>query len=95
MLTDPLLLFCDEPTTGLDSANAAVVVQMLRNFSSQGKIVICSIHQPAAAVFELFHSVLLLASGGRVAYYGSVSDSIDYFRRYKNSSRLCIYYRVS
>lgn len=81
MLTDPLILFCDEPTTGLDSASTGVVVKLLKKFSSEGKIVICSIHQPTAAVFELFDTVLLLASGGRAAYFGPVSNAVNYFAR--------------
>lgn len=81
MLTDPYLLFCDEATSGLDSSNAAIVIKVLRKFSSQGKIVICSIHQPASGVFELFDNVLLLATGGRVSYFGPVKEAESYFER--------------
>lgn len=81
MLTDPYLLFCDEATTGLDSSNAANVVNILRKFSSKGKIVICSIHQPASGVFELFDEVLLLAYGGRVSYFGPTNEAVKYFER--------------
>ncbi|XP_065222675.1 protein scarlet-like [Planococcus citri] len=81
MLTDPYILFCDEATTGLDSSNAAIVMKILRKFSSRGKIVICSIHQPASGVFELFDDVLLLATGGRVSYFGPVTEAVGYFER--------------
>ncbi|XKL69216.1 hypothetical protein PGB90_006985 [Kerria lacca] len=81
LLTDPVLLFCDEPTTGLDSAATQSVIKLLKKFASEGNIVISSIHQPAAAVFELFDDVLLLASGGRVAYFGPVFQTVEYFRR--------------
>ena len=81
LLTNPLLLFCDEPTTGLDSTSAAIVVNMLKEFSSLGKIVFCSIHQPAAMIYELFDRVLLLASGGRVAYFGAVREASHYFQK--------------
>lgn len=74
LLTDPVLLFCDEPTTGLDSYNAGIVVESLRSFASRGKAVICTIHQPASGLFDLFHEVLLLA-GGRVAFHGNVSGT--------------------
>ncbi|XP_044741750.1 protein scarlet-like [Chrysoperla carnea] len=78
LLTDPPLLFCDEPSTGLDSYNASIVIEKLRNFASRGKAVICTIHQPASGIFELFHEVLLLA-GGRVAFHGSVPDAAKHF----------------
>ncbi|KOB65971.1 Bm-ok protein [Operophtera brumata] len=63
LLNDPPILFCDEPTTGLDSWGAAAVVARLRKLAIGGKLVICSVHQPASGVFELFHQVVLLANG--------------------------------
>lgn len=81
MLTDPPLLFCDEPTTGLDSYNAGMVIEKLRQLALRGKTVICSIHQPASGVFDLFHSVILLAPGGELAYQGDPQQSFYYFSR--------------
>nr|CAD7258303.1 unnamed protein product [Timema shepardi] len=69
LLTDPPLLFCDEPTTGLDSYSAGVVVEKLRQFAASGKVVVCTIHQPASGLFDMFNQVLLVARG-RVAFYG-------------------------
>nr|CAD7396938.1 unnamed protein product [Timema poppensis] len=82
LLTDPPLLFCDEPTTGLDSYSAGVVVEKLRQFAASGKVVVCTIHQPASGLFDMFNQVLLVARG-RVAFYGDVCDAAKYF----NSSR--------
>ncbi|XP_047115879.1 protein scarlet-like [Schistocerca piceifrons] len=79
LLTDPLLLFCDEPTTGLDSYSAGVVVEKLRQFAEMGKAVICTIHQPASGLFDLFNEVLLLA-GGRVAFHGDVGEAAKHFK---------------
>lgn len=75
------MLFCDEPTTGLDSYNAAVVVEKLRQVAVQGKTVVCSIHQPASGIFDMFHNVILLVGGGRLAYQGEASAALDYFNR--------------
>nr|CAD7570025.1 unnamed protein product [Timema californicum] len=80
LLTDPPLLFCDEPTTGLDSYSAGVVVEKLRQFAASGKVVVCTIHQPASGLFDMFNQVLLVARG-RVAFYGDVCDAAKYFNR--------------
>lgn len=43
-------------------------------------IVICSIHQPSTSTFNLFDKLLLL-SGGRTHYFGSVSRVLPHFER--------------
>ncbi|XP_049873482.1 protein scarlet-like isoform X2 [Pectinophora gossypiella] len=78
LLNDPPILFCDEPTTGLDSWAASAVVSRLRKLAIGGKLVICSVHQPASGVFELFHQVVLLASG-RIAFHGTISQAGEFF----------------
>lgn len=72
LVNDPPILFCDEITTGLDSYSAAHVVNILKGVARTGKIVVCTIHQPASGVFGKFDEVLLL-SNGRLAYQGPVS----------------------
>ncbi|XP_063833955.1 protein scarlet-like [Ostrinia nubilalis] len=78
LLNDPPILFCDEPTTGLDSWAASAVVSRLRKLATGGKLVICSVHQPASGVFELFHQVVLLANG-RMAFHGTIEQADIFF----------------
>ncbi|CAG9796956.1 unnamed protein product [Diatraea saccharalis] len=78
LLNDPPILFCDEPTTGLDSWAAAAVVGRLRKLAAGGKVVVCSVHQPASGVFELFHKVVLLANG-RTAFHGTIEEADHFF----------------
>ncbi|CAH2989671.1 unnamed protein product [Chilo suppressalis] len=78
LLNDPPILFCDEPTTGLDSWAAAAVVARLRKLAAGGKVVVCSVHQPASGVFELFHRVVLLANG-RTAFHGTIEEADQFF----------------
>ncbi|XP_014279356.1 protein scarlet [Halyomorpha halys] len=80
MLTDPALLFCDEPTTGLDSYSAFSVIEQLRQLAARGKVVICTIHQPASGIFDMFQSVYLLVSGGKLALTCPVTDVAPFFQ---------------
>ncbi|KAJ6300435.1 hypothetical protein OIU76_021265 [Salix suchowensis] len=74
-LTNPHVLFLDEPTTGLDSASAFFVIRALRNMAYDGKAVICSIHQPSSDVFSLLDDLLLL-SAGETVYFGEAKMAV-------------------
>lgn len=78
LLSNPALLFCDEPTTGLDSFMAESVVQVLSTIAKSGRTVICTIHQPASQLYLMFDRVMFMA-GGRTAFLGSPRDSIQFF----------------
>ncbi|KAF2362505.1 ABC transporter-like, partial [Trinorchestia longiramus] len=77
IITDPPLLFCDEPTTGLDAYNARKLVRMMRDMAARGKAVVCTIHQPSSDVFAMFDRVLLLAEG-RLAYCGTSQGALTF-----------------
>jgi ATP-binding cassette subfamily G (WHITE) protein 1 len=44
LITDPSLIFLDEPTTGLDSFTATSVIELLRDLALSGRTVITTIH---------------------------------------------------
>ena len=44
LLTNPSLIYLDEPTTGLDSATACNVITTLRELANNGRTVISTIH---------------------------------------------------
>lgn len=83
LINDPPILFCDEITTGLDSYSAAHIVNTLRKVAHSGKIVVCTIHQPASGLFDQFQEVILLTNG-RLAYQGSVSLVDKFFEKYNH-----------
>jgi ATP-binding cassette subfamily G (WHITE) protein 2 (PDR) len=80
-----LLLFLDEPTSGLDSQTSWAICDLLEKLTRNGQAILCTIHQPSAALFQRFDRLLLLAKGGRTVYFGEVgrgsSTLIDYFTR--------------
>ena len=69
----------DEPTSGLSSKDSEHVLELIRGLA-HNKIVIVSIHQPSARLFQLFHKALLLDHGGKVAFFGTPRQMLDYFR---------------
>ncbi|XP_076242444.1 protein scarlet-like isoform X2 [Calliopsis andreniformis] len=78
LLTDPEILFLDEPTTGQDSHAANSLVFQLKSFASQGRTVLCTIHQPSSAIFNSFDRIILIAEG-RVAFAGCTERAIQFF----------------
>lgn len=78
MVTNPSLIFLDEPTTGLDSYTALSVVRSLQKLAVLGRTVICTIHQPSSEIFALFDKLILLSSG-KTAYSGPSRKAVEYF----------------
>jgi len=69
----------DEPISGLSSKDSEHVVRTLRTLA-RDKIIVASLHRPGAQVLELFDKVLLLDTGGRMAFFGTPGMMIEYFR---------------
>lgn len=80
MLANPSVLFCDEPTTGLDATSAYQIVRTLKRLAQDGRTVIVSIHSPRSEIWNLFDNVVLLARG-QVLYSGPAGDSAAHFER--------------
>nr|XP_028599423.1 ATP-binding cassette sub-family G member 2-like isoform X1 [Podarcis muralis] len=79
LITDPAILFLDEPTTGLDASTANAVLLLLKRMARQGKTIIFSIHQPRYSIFRLFDKLTLLAAG-RMLYHGPAQNAIEFFK---------------
>lgn len=80
MISNPSVLFLDEPTTGLDSAAAFSIVKHLVELAwSMNVAVIMTIHQPSEMVFDMLQDLLLL-EGGRLTYTGPLPSTERYFK---------------
>lgn len=79
----PDILFLDEPSSGLDGQSALTIGRLLRRLANSGQTVLCTIHQPAAQLTELFDHLVLLMRGGRLAYDGPLGEkcsiALSYF----------------
>lgn len=86
LLTRPHLLFCDEPSTGLDSFSAYSVISTLKELAGytnepklfqkppESRIVVISIHQPSSDVFHLFTNIILM-NAGRIIFQGTTQEA--------------------
>ena len=79
LLGQPSLLLLDEPTSGLDARSAMQLIRQCRGLASGGRTVVMTIHQPRREAFDLFDKILLLTTGGKVAYFGPVTGVKRYF----------------
>ena len=87
----PSILFLDEPTSGLDSQSSWTIIAFLRKLADSGQAVLSTIHQPSAVLFEQFDSLLLMAKGGRTAYFGRIGKDCRTLNNYfeKAGARPC------
>ncbi|MBI1835906.1 MAG: ATP-binding cassette domain-containing protein [Flavobacteriia bacterium] len=84
LLRDPLVLFVDEPTSGLSSKDSENVISIFKRLTEQGKIVFIVIHQPSSEIFKHFDKLFILDEGGLPVYYGNTLESIVYFKTISN-----------
>ncbi|CDR36421.1 CYFA0S01e01332g1_1 [Cyberlindnera fabianii] len=81
MLSNPSLLFLDEPTTGLDAHSAFLLIRTLKGLAKRGRTIIISIHQPRSDIFFLFDYLCIL-SKGRTVYSHRVDKVLPYFEQF-------------
>ena len=77
LLTDPLILFLDEPTSPLDPQTIEEFMDILRHLSTKGTTVILVTHKPED--LNYMDQVIFMAEGGHLVYYGSTNQYKDYF----------------
>lgn len=79
LVDDPLILFLDEPTTGLDSSSSTQCIQLLQKLAQDGKTIVCTIHTPSALLLKKFNHLYALADGNCI-YQGSSSNIVPFLQ---------------
>lgn len=73
------VLFLDEPTSGLDPRAAQDIVRLVRQLADRGRIVFLVTHDLSPQVMAQVDHLLVLARGGRLAYFGPPAAACRYF----------------
>ena len=84
LIREPAVLFLDEPTSGLSSADTEKVINLLKEQTYKGKLIVVNIHQPSSDVYKLFDRLWLLDRGGYPVFDGNPIDAITYFKEAAN-----------
>ncbi|XP_039493676.1 ATP-binding cassette sub-family G member 4 [Drosophila santomea] len=77
LISNPPVLYLDEPTTGLDSSSCSSCVALLKKLASQGHTIVCTIHQPSALIFEMFDKLYTVVDG-HCMYQGPVRELVPF-----------------
>ena len=84
-LEKPMFLFVDEPTTGLDSNAAVLVMECLKKLVDNSRLtILVSIHTPNSDIMSLFDKVFILAKGGVCIYSGPPDNLRDNLKKKVN-----------
>jgi hypothetical protein len=74
ILSTPCVYFAvlfAEPTTGLDSATSMAIIGALIRLRKTGVNIVATLHQPRFEIYNQIQNLILLAPGGRLAYFGN------------------------
>eukprot|EP00667_Euglena_gracilis_P000327 EG_transcript_329 len=86
VVSRPSILFLDEPTTGLDSLGAHLLLRALHRVRDEMRVaIVCTIHQPSKDLFFKFDRLVLLAKGGHMVYTGNLGPKATTFINYLES----------
>ena len=77
LLSDPNLLFLDEPASGLDPGTERNLMCSLRSMADSGKTVILVTH--STLQLKLCDKIVFMGKGGNLCFFGSYDDALDFF----------------
>jgi ABC-type multidrug transport system ATPase subunit/CRP-like cAMP-binding protein len=80
LLTDATrVLFLDEPTSGLDPRSSIDIARLARRLADAGRVVLLVTHDLGPTLLAEVDHLLVLAPGGRLAWFGPTEDACRHF----------------
>ena len=77
LMTDPLIMFLDEPTSPLDPQTVEDFLEIMKKISDRGTTVLMVTHKPED--LEYMDEVIFMAEGGNIVYQGDTNKYKEYF----------------
>ena len=77
LLSDPNLLFLDEPASGLDPGTERNLMQSLRAMANAGKTVILVTH--STLQLKLCDKIVFMGKGGNLCFCGNYNEALEFF----------------
>ena len=84
LIREPRVLLVDEPTSGLSSKDSELLMDLLKQMTYAGTLVIAVIHQPSGDIFRSFDALWVLDHGGYPVFTGRPLDALVHFRNIVN-----------
>lgn len=78
LLSDPNLLFLDEPASGLDPGTERNLMQSLREMADNGKTVILVTH--STLQLQMCDKVVFMGKGGNLCFCGTHDEALEFFK---------------
>jgi ABC-type multidrug transport system ATPase subunit/pSer/pThr/pTyr-binding forkhead associated (FHA) protein len=79
LLTKPSLLFLDEPTSPLDPHLKRELFGQMKRMTENGQSVVVITHDVESKLIDQCDRLIVLAPGGRMAYFGPPAEGLRYF----------------
>jgi ABC-type multidrug transport system ATPase subunit len=73
------VLFLDEPTSGLDPQTSQDICRRVRQLADRGRVVFLVTHDLTPKIMAQVDHLLVLAPGGRLAFFGPTRDACEWF----------------
>lgn len=77
LLSDPDLLFLDEPASGLDPGTERNLMQTLKKMALSGKTIVLVTH--STLQLEMCDKIMFMGKGGKLCFYGSYQEALQFF----------------
>lgn len=77
LLSDPNLMFLDEPASGLDPGTERNLMQSLRKMADGGKTVILVTH--STLQLKMCDKIVFMGKGGNLCFCGSLDEALKFF----------------